>query len=212
MGDQEPWNEHRLWNQKNSDMSWLLLAGHVTLDKTLTFSELSFLVLCCDNTTCCPGLFCCCYVAKSCLTLCDLMDCSMPGFPILHYLLEFAQIHVHWFGDAIQPSQFMMIKSTVKIKFYKELVWCLFLWRQICLFIIFFLWECLSSLVLFEILKSKHSKPHIMYIIKNRGVSLAVQSFRLCVSSLGGMWVWPMVRELGVCNAAQWGQKNKLIN
>ena len=42
--------------------------------------------------------------AKSCLTLCDPMDCSMPGFPVLHYLPEFAQIHVHWVGNAIQPS------------------------------------------------------------------------------------------------------------
>ena len=32
------------------------------------------------------------------------MDCSMPGFPVLHYLPEFAQIHVHGVGDAIQPS------------------------------------------------------------------------------------------------------------
>ena len=32
------------------------------------------------------------------------MDCSTPGFPVLHYLLEFAQIHVHWVSDAIQPS------------------------------------------------------------------------------------------------------------
>ena len=32
------------------------------------------------------------------------MDCSMPGFPILHYLLELAQTHVHCVGDAIQPS------------------------------------------------------------------------------------------------------------
>ena len=31
-----------------------------------------------------------------CPTLCDPMDCSMPGFPVLHYLPEFAQIHVHW--------------------------------------------------------------------------------------------------------------------
>ena len=31
------------------------------------------------------------------------MDCSAPGFPALHYLLEFAQTHVHWVGDAIQP-------------------------------------------------------------------------------------------------------------
>ena len=36
--------------------------------------------------------------------LCNHMDCSMPGFPILHYLLEFAQTHVHWVGDALQPS------------------------------------------------------------------------------------------------------------
>ena len=34
-------------------------------------------------------------VGKSCLILCNPMDCSMPGFPALHYLLEFAQTHVH---------------------------------------------------------------------------------------------------------------------
>ena len=38
---------------------------------------------------------CCCSVIKSCPTLCDPMDCSMPGFPVLHYLLESAQTHVH---------------------------------------------------------------------------------------------------------------------
>ena len=48
---------------------------------------------------------CCCYsVAKSCLTLCDPTDCSTPGFPVLHYQPEFAQTHVHWVDDAIQPS------------------------------------------------------------------------------------------------------------
>ena len=36
-----------------------------------------------------------CSVAKSCLTFCDSMDCSMPGFPVLHHLPEFAQTHVH---------------------------------------------------------------------------------------------------------------------
>ena len=36
--------------------------------------------------------------------LCDPMDCSIPGFPVLHHLPEFAQTHVHWVGDAIQPS------------------------------------------------------------------------------------------------------------
>ena len=43
-------------------------------------------------------------VAQSCLTLCDPMDCSTPGFPIHHQLLELTQTHVHWVGDAIQPS------------------------------------------------------------------------------------------------------------
>ena len=46
----------------------------------------------------------CCSVPKSCPILCDPMDCSMPEFPILHYLPEFAQTHVHWVGDAIQLS------------------------------------------------------------------------------------------------------------
>jgi len=36
-----------------------------------------------------------CSVTKSCLTLCDPMDCHMPGFPVLHYLLELAQTYVH---------------------------------------------------------------------------------------------------------------------
>ena len=45
-----------------------------------------------------------CSVAQLCLTLCDSMDCSMPGFPVLHHLLELAQIHVHGGNDAIQPS------------------------------------------------------------------------------------------------------------
>ena len=47
---------------------------------------------------------CFCSVTKSCLTLGDPVDCSMPGSSVLHYLPEFAQIHVHWVGDAIQPS------------------------------------------------------------------------------------------------------------
>ena len=43
-------------------------------------------------------------VAQSCPTLCDLMDCSTLGLPVHHQLPEFTQIHVHWVGDAIQPS------------------------------------------------------------------------------------------------------------
>ena len=46
----------------------------------------------------------CCSVAKSCLTICDPIDCSASGFPVLHYLPEFAQTHIHWVSDAIQQS------------------------------------------------------------------------------------------------------------
>ena len=45
-----------------------------------------------------------CSVVKSRSTLCNPMDCSTPGFPVLHYLREFAQTHVHRVSDAIQPS------------------------------------------------------------------------------------------------------------
>ena len=51
----------------------------------------------------CWALFCC-SVANSCPTLCDSMDCSAPGSPVLHHLPELAQTYVHWVSDAIQSS------------------------------------------------------------------------------------------------------------
>ena len=47
---------------------------------------------------------CCCPVIKPCLTFWKPMDCSTLGFPVLHYLPEFAQTHAYGVGDAIQPS------------------------------------------------------------------------------------------------------------
>ena len=44
-------------------------------------------------------------LTQSCLTSWDPMDCSTPGFPVHHQLLELAQTHVLWVRDAIQPSQ-----------------------------------------------------------------------------------------------------------
>ena len=44
------------------------------------------------------------FIAQLCPALCDPMDCSTPGFPVLHHLPELAQTHIHWVGDAIQPS------------------------------------------------------------------------------------------------------------
>ena len=43
-------------------------------------------------------------VTQSCPTLCDPMDCSIPGLPVHHQLLELVQTHVHQVGDAIQLS------------------------------------------------------------------------------------------------------------
>ena len=54
---------------------------------------------------------CCFSIAKLCLTFCDPMDCSIAGFPVLHHLLESAQIHVYWVSDAIQPSHPLLSPS-----------------------------------------------------------------------------------------------------
>ena len=53
-----------------------------------------------------------CSVAQSCPTLCEPMGCSTPGFPVLHNLPELAQTHVHWVGDAIQPSHLLLPLSS----------------------------------------------------------------------------------------------------
>ena len=53
------------------------------------------------------GSYCCCSVHKPWAP----RDCSMPGFPVLHYLPEFAHIYVHWVGDAISPSHSLLPPS-----------------------------------------------------------------------------------------------------
>ena len=64
--------------------------------------------LCCyyQNMFICLMLYLpiCCLVTQACPPLCDPMDCSTPGFHVLHYLLELAQTHVHWVSNAIQPA------------------------------------------------------------------------------------------------------------
>ena len=79
------WNERRLWIQ------WSL--------RLASFNQHAFWDCCC------------CSVTKSCPTLCDPMDCSTPGFPVLYYVLEFPQTHVLWVGDAIQPSHLLSLPS-----------------------------------------------------------------------------------------------------
>ena len=49
--------------------------------------------------------------AQSCPTLCDPMNCSTPGFPVHHQLLELTQTQFHQVGDAIQPSHPLLSPS-----------------------------------------------------------------------------------------------------
>ena len=58
-----------------------------------------------------------CYVIQLCPTLWDPIDCSTPGFPVLHYLLEFSQVHVHWVNCAIQPSHPLLPASPSAFNF-----------------------------------------------------------------------------------------------
>ena len=51
-------------------------------------------------------------VTQLCLTLGDPMDCSTPGFPVHHQSPELAQTHVHWVGDAMQPSHPLLSPSS----------------------------------------------------------------------------------------------------
>ena len=50
-------------------------------------------------------------IAQLCPTLCDPMNCSMPGLPVHHQLPEFTQTHVHRVSDAIQPSHLLLSPS-----------------------------------------------------------------------------------------------------
>ena len=57
-----------------------------------------------------PGGCHCCSVIQSCLTLCDPMDCSLPGFPVHHQQPEFAQTHVH--SRSVMPSNHVILFSS----------------------------------------------------------------------------------------------------
>ena len=68
--------------------------------------------------------FSCCSVTQSCLTLCNSMNCSMPGFLVLYHLLELVQTHIHWVSDAIQPSRPLLSPSppTFNLQKHQNLV------------------------------------------------------------------------------------------
>ena len=67
-------------------------------------------------------------VAQSCPTLCDPMNCSMPGLPAHHQLPELTQTHVHQVGDAIQPSHPLLSPSPALNLSYIFLLFHVLLW------------------------------------------------------------------------------------
>ena len=76
----------------------------------------------------------CCSVAKWCTTLWDPMDCGTPRSPVLHYFPEFAQTHVHWVGDAIQPSHPLWSPSPPALNLSQSLFqWVISLFQCVCI-------------------------------------------------------------------------------
>ena len=97
---------NKLWEKQKRP---LVQPKEVSLS-LLTYSvllgiEFSAAIICC----------CCCWVAKLCPTLCNLVNGNKPGFPVLHYLLEVAQTHVHWVSDANQSSHPLLPASPLSL-------------------------------------------------------------------------------------------------
>ena len=99
---------------KNYILRLILLAFKKAIDfyrlKTGHLTEIRYGTSFCHNClTCLDSVFS--SVAHSCPTLCDPMNHSTPGLPVHHQLPEFTQTHVHWVGDAIQPSHPLLSPS-----------------------------------------------------------------------------------------------------
>ena len=79
------------------------------------FALLSYCTLASSGPSWVDRKCCCCSITKSNPSFCDPMNCSTPGSPILHYLPEFTQIHVHWVSDAIKPSHPLLPPSPLAL-------------------------------------------------------------------------------------------------
>ena len=100
-----------IWNV-SVDIPWYYICLNYDLEQrpinynqqytsVLIFYKFALFKMFCEYSACCCHY---CSFAKSCLTPSDPMDCDTPGFPVPHHNPEFAQVHVHWISDAIQPS------------------------------------------------------------------------------------------------------------
>ena len=100
--------------------------GHVKLFERITAAALS-----CWHVIDHDYIFfilspCCCSVTQSCPTLCNSMECNMPGLSVPHYLLKLSQVHVHGISDATQPSHPLTPSSPPTLSLSQH--WGLFQW------------------------------------------------------------------------------------
>ena len=117
----------------------LVLRGYVAFSKDGFYSQSQLTHL--ENgendppLTTLPGFCCCSSDAKSCLTLCNPMDCSIQCFPVLHYFLEFAKIHVHWVRFGWGLSEVIHVKDLEQCLTHSRhsKPWCFSHWYFVCL-------------------------------------------------------------------------------
>ena len=101
------------------------------------------------------------------------MDCSTPGFPVLHHLPEFTQAHVHWVGDAIQPSHPLSSPSPPAFNpsQHQGLFQWVIRWPKYC---------CFSTL-----------KNRVQYSSWHTGLALGKQARGVMTGLLSGCGGWP---------------------
>ena len=94
--------------KKSWKLKWTIMIGEQPL------CDFNGVCLCMNHKRCC------CSVSKACPTLCNPLDYSTPGSPVLHYLPQFSQTHIHWVGDAIQPSHPLSLPSSPALNLSKH--------------------------------------------------------------------------------------------
>ena len=97
-GVAKSWTRLNYWTELNWRFCQIFLLSLYCINYEIP--SYIFILLTVQHYFCC----CCCSVTQLCLTLCNSMDCSTPGFPVLHYRPELTQPLVHWVDYAIQSS------------------------------------------------------------------------------------------------------------
>ena len=127
------------WNSTTEDQ-WVLISWHSeswSLFVTFPFSLHFVFLLPSGSMPAGQNLFSSVQSLNGVLTLCDPMDCSTPGLPVHHQLLEFTQTHIHWVGDATQPfhplsSPFPPAFNLYNLNFYSRKSWARFGSASVC--------------------------------------------------------------------------------